>query len=253
MHRSSSPAIENGLTAEVERLSSELELARKDFRQVLFAASHDLAEPLQVVLSYAELLAARRAGGLDETDERYLAGIQSGATQIRRLIDGLLAYSRLGMNPPELTEVDCAQLVDEALDELVGQIDDARASVTVDWLPTVRGARIELYEVFRNLIDNAIKFRSNEPPRVRVAAERRNGDWCFSVRDNGIGINTRQRERVFEIFQRLHPKHEYPGMGLGLAICQKVVERHGGRIWVESRPGLGSTFRFTLPIAPSVR
>jgi light-regulated signal transduction histidine kinase (bacteriophytochrome) len=253
MPASSSPTIEEGLSAEVERLTSELEHAREDFRQVLFAASHDLAEPLQIVLSYAELLAGRRAGGLDETEERYLAGIHSGATQVRRLIDGLLAYSRLGMYPPEFTEVDCTAIVEETLEELVGQIDETGATVTVEGLPVVHGARLELYELFEHLLDNAIKFRAHEPARIRVTATRWNGEWCFSVRDNGIGIHPRQHERVFEIFQHLHSKREYPGMGLGLAICKKVVERHGGRIWVESRPGLGSTFRFTLPIAPPVR
>jgi chemotaxis family two-component system sensor kinase Cph1 len=149
--------------------------------------------------------------------------------------------------------VDCAEIVEEALEELVGQIDESGAAVTAGRLPVVHGARLELYELFEHLLDNAIKFRASEPPLIRVAATRWNGEWCFSVRDNGIGIHPRQHERIFEIFQRLHSKHEYPGMGLGLAICKKVVERHGGRIWVESRVGLGSTFRFTIPVAPPVR
>jgi light-regulated signal transduction histidine kinase (bacteriophytochrome) len=236
--------------AEIERLTEDLERLREDFRQVLYATSHDLAEPLQIVLSYAELLTSHSAGELDETEQRYLAGIQVGAMRVRKLIDGLLAYSRLGRYPPDLTDVDCSAVVDEALEVLSGPIAKAGAKITVEALPTVWGAWGELASVFENLLDNAIKFRANEPPRIRVSATQQDGDWCFSVRDNGIGINPRQRMRIFEIFQRLHTRHEYEGTGLGLAICRKIVERHGGRIWVESRPDLGSTFRFTIPITP---
>ena len=237
------------LRNEVESLTREIERANEDFRQVLHAASHDLAEPLQVVLSYAELLAAR-AGNLDESGERYLAGIQSGATRIRSLIDALLAYSRVGRDPLEPVEVDCAEVLDETLEALAPVIEASGAKIIIDSLPTVWGVPAELHLLFQNLLDNAIKFRATEPLRIRVSADREQDEWCFSVRDNGIGIHPRQQKRIFEIFQRLHTREEYPGAGLGLAICARIVRHHGGRIWVESRPGLGSTFRFTIPVAP---
>lgn len=231
--------------AEVARLKAELDRANEDFKQVLYTASHDLAEPLQIVLSYAELLAARSAGEIDNRAQRYVAGIQSGATRLRALIDGLLAYSRLG-NPLVREEVDCCEVLGEVLERLGGRIAETGATVAVDALPTVSGSHLELVRLFENLIDNAMKFRATDPPRVRVSATRGRDDWCFAVRDNGIGIHARQHDRVFEIFQRLHTRDEYTGTGMGLALCKKIVERHGGRIWVESRPGLGSTFRFTI-------
>jgi light-regulated signal transduction histidine kinase (bacteriophytochrome) len=237
------------LRSEVESLTREIERANEDFRQVLHAASHDLAEPLQVVLSYAELLAAR-AGRLDESGEMYLEGIQSGASRIRTLIDALLAYSRIGRDPLEPVEVDCAEVLDETLEAFAIAIESSGAKVVSDSLPTVWADPAALHLLFENLLDNAIKFRATEPLRIRVSAAREREEWCFTVRDNGIGIHPRQQKRIFEIFQRLHTREEYPGAGLGLAICARIVHQHGGRIWVESRPGLGSTFRFTIPIAP---
>jgi light-regulated signal transduction histidine kinase (bacteriophytochrome) len=234
------------LEEEVARLRAELERANEDFRQVLYAASHDLAEPLQVVLSYAELLAAR-AGSMDDTSERFLAGIQSGATRIRTLIDALLAYSRVGRDPLEPLEVSCAEVLDEVLEELAQVIEQSRATVVADELPSVPGDPGELHLLFQNLIENAILFRAAEPPRIRISARREGDSWSFAFRDNGMGIHARHHNRIFEIFQRLHTRQEYPGTGLGLAICARVVQHHGGRIWVESRPDLGSTFRFTLP------
>jgi two-component system, chemotaxis family, sensor kinase Cph1 len=251
-----SARVDERLTAEVERLRNEvegltdqIERANEDFRQVLHAASHDLAEPLQVVLSYAELLAAR-SGDLDESGERFLAGIQSGAARIRTLIDALLTYSRVGRDPLEPVEVDCAEVLDETLEALAVSIEDSGAKVVSDSLPSVWGAPAELRLLFENLLDNAVKFRATEPLRIRVSVTREQGEWCFSVRDNGIGIHPRQQGRIFEIFQRLHTREEYPGAGLGLAICAKILHHHGGRIWVESRPALGSTFRFTIPVVP---
>jgi len=234
------------LEEEVSRLQAELERANEDFRQVLYAASHDLAEPLQVVLSYAELLAAR-AGGMDESSERFVTGIQSGASRIRTLIDALLSYSRVGRDPLEPVDVACAEVLDEVLEELAPAIEQSRATVSADTLPSVPGDPGELRLLFRNLIENAILFRASEPPRIKISATRQGDDWCFSCRDNGIGIHSRHHKRIFEIFQRLHTRQEYPGTGLGLAICARIVHHHGGRIWVESRPDLGSTFRFTIP------
>jgi chemotaxis family two-component system sensor kinase Cph1 len=234
------------LEKEVARLTAELERANEDFRQVLYAASHDLAEPLQVVLSYAELLAAR-AGDLDESTEKFLVGMQNGASRVRALIDALLSYSRVGRDPLEPVEVSCDEVLDEVLEELEPVIEGSRATVLAESLPTVLGDPRELRLLFANLIENAVLFRAGEPPRIRISATREGDDWCFAVRDNGIGIHARHHKRVFEIFQRLHTRQEYPGTGLGLAICARVVHHHGGRIWVESRPDLGSTFRFTIP------
>jgi light-regulated signal transduction histidine kinase (bacteriophytochrome) len=237
------------LRSEVERLTAEIGRANEDLRQVLYAASHDLAEPLQIVLSYAELLAAR-AGNLDESAQTFLAGIQSGSARIRILIDALLSYSRVGRDPLERVEVDCTDVLDETLELLAPSIAESGAKIVPEPLPTVWGDPTELRLLFENLVDNAIKFRGAEPLRIRISAAREEEGWCFSVRDNGIGIHPRQHQRIFEIFQRLHTRQEYPGAGLGLAICAKIVRHHGGRIWVESRPGLGSTFRFTIPVSP---
>jgi light-regulated signal transduction histidine kinase (bacteriophytochrome) len=201
------------------------------------------------VLSYAELLAAR-AGNLDESTEKFVVGIQSGASRIRTLIDALLAYSRVGRDPLDPVEVDCAEILDETLETLAAAIEDSRAKIVAAPLPTVWGSPSELRLLFENLLDNAIKFRGTEPLRVRISFSQEHDEWCFAVRDNGIGIHPRQHRRIFEIFQRLHTREEYPGAGLGLAICARIVHHHGGRICVESRPGLGSTFRFTLPVSP---
>ena len=147
-------------------------------------------------------------------------------------------------------EVDCAEVLDEALEALATTIENAGAKIVSDSLPTVWGDRAELLLLFENLLDNAIKFRAKEPLRIRISAAQEQEEWCFSVRDNGIGIHLRQQRRIFEIFQRLHTREEYPGAGLGLAICARIVLHHGGRIWVKSRPSLGSTFHFTIPVAP---
>jgi light-regulated signal transduction histidine kinase (bacteriophytochrome) len=235
--------------AEIDRLSTELDRSNERLTQIIYAASHDFAEPLQIVLSYADLLGSRYAGALDETGERYLAGIETGAKRIRALVDGMSAYSRLSRHPIELSRVDCADILDETIDALADQIFEAGATIVVDPLPTVIADPLELGRLFENLLDNAIKFRSaREVPEIRVSAEKRPGEWGFSVADNGIGIEFAQRERIFEMFQRLHSREQFPGIGMGLAVCKQIVERLGGRIWVESEPEHGSTFRFTIRV-----
>jgi light-regulated signal transduction histidine kinase (bacteriophytochrome) len=233
--------------AENERLTARLERSNEEFTQILYAVSHDFAGPLQIVLSYSELLASRFASELDETGERFLAGIETGAKRIRELVNGLLGYSQLERYPLKPTGVECSEILDHTLEALASPIDEAAASISVDALPTITADLQELGRLFVNLLDNAIKFRSDDPLEIRVSAMEQRDDWCFSVRDNGIGIDPRHHERIFEIFQRLDAREQYPGTGTGLAICKKIVERHGGRIWVESRPGLGSTFHFTIP------
>ena len=164
------------------------------------------------------------------------------------LINDLLAYSRIATRGKDFEPTDCGAVLDRTLGDLQFAIEDSGAEVTHDPLPTVNADDMQLGQVFQNLIGNAIKFRGEESPHVHVSAEQKGKEWVFSVRDNGIGIDPEQAERIFVIFQRLHTRDEYPGTGIGLAICKKVVERHGGRIWVESEPGKGSTFYFTIPI-----
>jgi light-regulated signal transduction histidine kinase (bacteriophytochrome) len=232
---------------EVERLSAELLRTDEDFRQFLYAVSHDFTEPLQVVLGYAELLASRQADQPDESAERFTTGIRTGAQRIRALIDGLLVYSRLERRPFTIEDVDCPEVVAEAIDELSAQIQESGATIKSDVHVTLAADRADLARLFASLLDNAIKFRAADPPEIRVLVTREQNGWCVCIRDNGIGIEPSQHDRIFEMFQRLHTQEEYPGTGAGLAICKKIVDRHGGRIWIDSAPGLGSTFCFTIP------
>jgi light-regulated signal transduction histidine kinase (bacteriophytochrome) len=225
-----------------------LRRAEEELSQFVYVTSHDFTEPLQIVLSYAELLTARYAGQLDERADSYVTGIRSGAERIRALIDDLLVYSRLERRQPKIEEVDSMEIIEEALDVLAEQIAETGATVRVDAHATIAADREELARVFRCLLENAVKFKSADPPEIRVLAAREEDGWCFCVRDNGIGIDSAQHDRVFEMFQRLHTHDEYPGTGAGLAICKKIVHRHSGRIWVESGIGLGATFYFTIPL-----
>jgi light-regulated signal transduction histidine kinase (bacteriophytochrome) len=167
---------------------------------------------------------------------------------MQRLIKDLLEYSRLGINNETLKTSECTGLIDRALANLQAAIEESGAEVTYDPLPAIAVDPSQLSRVFQNLIGNAIKFHGEESPRIHISAERKGGEWVFSVRDNGIGMNSDQFERIFMVFQRLHTREEYDGTGIGLAICKKIIERHGGRIWVESEEGKGSTFYFTIPI-----
>jgi light-regulated signal transduction histidine kinase (bacteriophytochrome) len=243
------PAREISMSAEDElkQLRAQLKRADDDFTQFVRVVSHDFTEPLQIVLGYADLLATRYRDQLDGDADRYVVGIQSGAQRIRALIDDLLVYSRLDRKPLRVEKVDSGEIIDDALDVLSERIEREAATIRMDAHTTVVGDANELSRLFRNLIDNAIKFRSADPPEIRILATREQDGWCFCVRDNGIGIDRAEHRRVFEMFQRLHTQAEYPGTGAGLAIGKKIVDRHGGRIWVDSAPGLGSTFYFTIP------
>jgi len=210
-------------------------------------ASHDLQEPLRMVASYVQLLARRYEGKLDADANDFIHFAVDGAVRMRRLINDLLTYSRVGTQGKELSPTDSGAALAQSVNDLKVTIEESGTLVTHDPLPTVMADLPQLGQLFQNLIGNAIKFRGNEPPRVHISASQNGSGWTFSVRDNGIGIAPEYSERIFIIFQRLHSRQEYAGTGIGLAICKKIVERHGGHIWVESEVGKGATFYFCLP------
>jgi signal transduction histidine kinase len=197
---------------------------------------------------YAELL-ERRRGEPADGDLDLVEGIRGATQQARTLIRDLLEYSRAGRGHLSVEEVPVGSVVEQALEALAGAIEESGAQVTVGDLPVVSADRASLCRVFQNLVGNAVKFTGEETPHVRIEADRENGDWRFSVRDNGIGMNPEHAQRIFEPFQRLHGEEDYPGTGIGLAVCERIVDQFGGRIWVSSSPGEGSVFHFTLPAA----
>lgn len=254
-----SEAIENALLlrqlrlaeAELRKLNDELVRSNSDLQQFAYVASHDLQEPLRMVASYTQLLARRYKGKLDADADEFIGYAVDGANRMQRLIQDLLAYSRVSTRGQAFEPVPVGAIVAQALDNLRGAVEESRAVVTRDPLPTVMADETQLLQLFQNLLSNAIKFRGGQPPRVHVSAARHDTEWQFSVRDNGIGIDPQYADRIFVVFRRLHNITEYPGTGIGLAICKKIVERHGGRIWVESQPGKGATFYFTVPVGES--
>lgn len=200
-----------------------------------------------MVSSYVQLLARRYKNRLDSDADDFITFAVDGANRMQALIKDLLAYSRVGTKSKSLEPTSCKTVLDLTLANLQFALEENSARVTHDPLPTVQADQSQLIQLFQNLIANAIKFRGEDSPHVHLAAERHENEWLFSIRDNGTGIDEEYGERIFEIFQRLHGRNDYPGTGIGLAICKKIVERHGGRIWVVSNPGDGSTFYFTLP------
>lgn len=231
----------------LDERARELARSNADLEQFAYVASHDLQEPLRAVVSYLQLLERRYGSQLDERAKRYIAYAVDGGRRMQTLISDLLTYSRVGRRDIAFEDVDLEAIVKRVEAGLHVAIEESDAVLTYDPLPTVVGDSTQLTQLFQNLIVNAIKFRGESPPRVHVSAERHDGAWLFSVRDNGIGIAPEYRERVFVLFQRLHARDEYGGTGIGLAVCKKIVERRGGTLWVEDTPGGGSTFRFTIP------
>jgi PAS domain S-box-containing protein len=232
----------------LRKTAEELVRSNKELEQFAYVASHDLQEPLRMVSGFLRLLAERYEPQLDDKAREYIGYAVEGADRMSQLIVDLLAFSRVATKGKTPEPVDASWPVDAALADLRTSIDSAGATVTHDEMPCVLGDASQLGQLFQNLIANAVKFRSPDRPcQVHVGAEKKDGQWVFSVRDNGIGIARQGFDRIFVIFQRLHTRAQYPGTGIGLAICKKIVERHGGRIWVESQVGEGTTFYFTLP------
>jgi PAS domain S-box-containing protein len=235
--------------AEVELQRQQQDLARSnaELQQFAYVASHDLQEPLRMITSYLELLQRRYRGQLDAKADLFIDFAVDGAARMQTLINDLLTYSRVGTGGKPLEQADCTEILQNALLNLQVAIAESQAVITQDPVPVIRGDSVQLTQLFQNLISNAIKFRQQTIPQIHIGCEQRNGQWVFSVRDNGIGIEPQYLDRIFLIFQRLHSRTEYPGTGIGLAVCKRIVERHGGQLWVESSFGEGSTFYFTFP------
>ena len=236
-------AAEEELACKVE----ELARSNRELEQFAFVASHDLQEPLRMVAAYTQLLAEKYRGQLDANADRYIDYAREGAMRMQTLIQDLLAFSRVAREGTPARSIDSNLALDVALENLRCPIAETGAVIRRGQLPSVLAERSLLAQVFQNLIGNAIKFRRESPPTIDVQATTTEKSWMFSVSDNGVGIEHEHSDRVFDVFQRLHTRAEYPGNGIGLAICKRIIERFGGKIWVESQLGEGSTFKFTLP------
>ncbi len=235
------------LQADLERYTRELKRSNEELQYFAYVASHDLREPLRMITSYLQLLARRYQGKLDQDADEFIHFAVDGAKRMEALIHGLLLYSRVETRSNERAAVPCGEVVTQVLTDLKIAIEESGARVTYDDLPTILADPNQLNLLFQNLVANAIKYRREDPPEIRITAENQNEEWTFCIADNGIGFEPEQARRIFMIFQRLHTEEEFAGLGIGLAICKKIVERHGGRIWAESQPGQGSRFYFTLP------
>ncbi|MXV63020.1 GHKL domain-containing protein [Natronorubrum sp. JWXQ-INN-674] len=234
---------------ELNETIEELEESNERLRRFAYVASHDLQEPLRMISSYLQLLESRYADELDEEAREYIDFAVNGSDRMREMVEGLLAYSRIDMDDAEFEPVTCENVVEDVLTDLQVQIDETDATILVGSLPTVVGNAQQLEQLFSNLISNAIKYSGDQPPHVEISAEQQ-GDRCvFSVADNGIGIDPEYVDQIFEIFNRLHSNDEFQGTGIGLSLCRKIVNSHDGDIWVDTEPGDGTTFYFTLPTA----
>jgi len=235
--------IQRSLARHAEALSA----SNAELQQFAYAASHDLQEPLRMVSFYTQLLAKRYKGKLDADADEFIGYALEGSIRMGELIKHLLEYSRVGARKAEFAPTDCEAIFRESLINLQVAVGESGATVTHDPLPVVTGDASQLGQVLQNLLGNAIKFRNGKIPQIHVSAEEKQGDWLFSVSDNGIGIEAQYFDTIFLIFQQLHARDKYEGSGVGLAMCKKIVERHRGRIWVESEPAQGTTFYFTIP------
>jgi light-regulated signal transduction histidine kinase (bacteriophytochrome) len=231
----------------VKQRTAELERSNHELQQFAYVASHDLQEPLRMVASFVQLIADKYSDKLDEKGLNYIHFAVDGAMRLQNLIQGLLSYSRVESTAQISEATDCNEVLQDVKQNLFPLITETQAEIIIDHLPVVMADRIQMMQLFQNLLGNAIKFRGADKPRIHISVTESSENYIFSVKDNGIGIEPQYAERIFVIFQRLHHRDAYPGTGIGLAICKKIVERHGGRLFVQSEPGKGSTFMFTLP------
>jgi light-regulated signal transduction histidine kinase (bacteriophytochrome) len=234
---------------ELQQQADNLRQRNDDLERFAYVASHDLQEPIRTVVSFSQLLERRYKGKFDAEADDYLRFIANAGQRMHQLVNSLLEYSRTTTRAIAFDAVDTGVVLSGVLENMAHTILEFGATVTHEQLPVVRGDAQQISQVFQNLIENAVKFRSADPPRIHVSAEVSGDMWKFSVKDNGIGIEPQYLDKIFVIFQRLHGQEQYPGTGIGLAIVKRIIERHGGDIWVESEPGKGSTFFFTLPAA----
>ncbi|HEY9834468.1 MAG TPA: PAS domain S-box protein [Stenomitos sp.] len=233
---------------QLDILNQEFQRSNQELEQFAYVASHDLQEPLRAITGYTQLLVNEYGEHFDETAQEYAEFVIDGAKRMQQLIQDLLAYSRVGTRGKEFAPTDCNAVLQQVLQNLQVAIADNQATITADPLPTINADQNQLIQLLQNIIGNAIKFYRHEPPQVYITAEQQDNHWLFQVRDQGIGIKPQYLERIFEVFKRLHTRREYPGTGIGLAICKKIVTRHGGHIWAESEPGVGTTFYLTFPL-----
>jgi PAS domain S-box-containing protein len=236
---------------ELSRKTADLVRSNQDLEQFAYIASHDLQEPLRTITRFVQLLQKRYHGKLDQDAEEFIDFIVGGTKRMQQLIDDLLTYSRVNTmkEPPRLMNSEDA--LKTAMQNLKYVLDEAKGTVRYEKMPSIVADERQMTQVFQNVIGNALKFHGKDAPQIEISAFMKENDWIFSVRDNGIGIDPKYKDRIFEIFQRLHAHDEYSGTGIGLAIAKKIVERHDGRIWVDSEPGAGSTFYFTIPAVPN--
>ena len=233
-------------------IMDELKRSNTELERFAYVSSHDLQEPLRMVTLYSQLLEKRYKDSLDDDADDFIEYIVENAKRMKYLIDDLLEYSRLTSQAKEFEKLDLEKVLENVLSNLSIPIVENNVTVTHESLPTVFADKNQMMQVFQNLITNAIKFRGKEPPKIDISAQKNEKEWTFAFKDNGIGINPKHQEQIFEVFKRLHTREEYPGTGIGLSIAQKIIERHGGRIWVESEQGKGSKFYFTIPIKPDI-
>jgi len=229
------------------KIAAELERSNLELEQFAYVASHDLQEPLSMVQMYLDLLEMNYSDKLDEPGRELIRNTKAGAQHSQKLIRGLLDYARIGIRERSLETTDFEALLRRVMTDLEMNVLKSGADITHDKLPKTAAEPFLMGRLFQNLLSNAIKYRSGEPLKIHISARREKTAWIFSIRDNGIGIASKDKERAFGLFQRLHTETEHPGTGIGLALCKKIVERHGGKIWLESEPGQGTTFHFSLP------